>query len=77
MKHHLGRSMSKAPTRARLEYHRSHLFYYAKHNGPLSRAALRILLAARGALEWLRAAVSGDAPGRSDAALLLRLSLGR
>jgi len=74
--HHLGRSMSKAPRRARLEYHRSHRLYYAKHNGPLSRAALRILLAARGALEWLEAGVSGDAPGRADALALLRLSLG-
>ena len=75
VKHHLGRSMSKAPRRARLEYHRSHLLYYRKHNGPLSRAALRILLAARGALEWLAATVSGDAPGRADAVALLRLSL--
>ena len=73
--HHLGRSMSKAPRRARLEYHRSHRLYYRKHNGPLSRAVLRVLLAARGALGWLEASVSGDAPGRSDAALLLRLSL--
>jgi hypothetical protein len=69
--------MSKAPRRARLEYHRSHLLYYRKHNGPISRAALRILLAARGALEWLEAAVSGDAPRRADAVALLRLSLDR
>jgi hypothetical protein len=75
VKHHLGRSMSKAPRRARLEYHRSHLLYYGKHNGPFSRAALRILLAARGAREWLDATVSGDAPGRADAVALLRLSL--
>jgi len=75
VKHHLGRSMSKAPRRARLEYHRSHRLYYAKHNGPLSRTALRLLLAARGALEWLEAALSGDAPGREDALALLRLSL--
>ena len=68
--------MARTPQRARLEYHRSHLLYYRKHNGPLSRAALRILLAARGALEWLEAAVSGDAPGRADAVALLRLSLG-
>ena len=77
VKHHLGRSMSKAPGRARLEYHRSHLLYYRKHNGPLSRAALRIHLAARGGAGWLTATVSGDAPGRSDAGALLRLSLGR
>jgi len=72
--HHLGRSMSKAPRRARLEYHRSHLLYYGKHNGPLSRAALRLLLAARGALEWLAATFRGHAPGRADAVALLRLS---
>ena len=40
VKHHLGRSMSKAPRRARLEYHRSHRLYYAKHNGAaLARGA--------------------------------------
>jgi len=75
VRHHLGRSMSRAPRRARLEYHRSHLLYYRKHNGPLSRAALRMLLAARGARQWLAATVSGDAAGRSDGAALLRLSL--
>jgi GT2 family glycosyltransferase len=77
IRHQLGRSMSSVPRRARLEYHRSHLRYYRKHNGPISRAALRILLAARGALEWLEAAVSGDAPRRADAVALLRLSLDR
>jgi GT2 family glycosyltransferase len=77
VRHHLGRSMSKAPRRARLEYHRSHRLYYRKHNGPLSRAALRILLAARGGVEWLVATVARDAPGRADAVALLRLSLDR
>jgi N-acetylglucosaminyl-diphospho-decaprenol L-rhamnosyltransferase len=77
VRHHLGRSMSKAPRRARLEYHRSHLLYYRKHNGPVSQAALRIHLAARGCREWLAATASGDAQGRSDAVALLRLSLGR
>ena len=77
VKHHLGRSMSKAPRRARLEYHRSHLLYYRRHNGPLSRAALRVLLASRASVDWLAATVSGDDPGRSDAAKLLRLSLER
>jgi hypothetical protein len=67
--------MTKAPRRARLEYHRSHLLYYRKHNGPVSRAALRVLLASRGSVEWLTATVSGDAPRRSDATDLLRLSL--
>ena len=68
--------MSKAPRRARLEYHRSHLLYYRKHNGPLARAALRASLAARGCVQWLAATAAGDAPGRADAAALLRLSLG-
>jgi N-acetylglucosaminyl-diphospho-decaprenol L-rhamnosyltransferase len=77
VKHHLGRSMSKAPRRARLEYHRSHLLYYRKHNGPLSRAALRVHLVARGCGQWLAAIASGDAEGRADAASLLQLSLGR
>jgi hypothetical protein len=75
VRHHLGRSMSKAPRRARLEYHRSHLLYYRKHNGPLSRAALRTHLAARGFAGWLAASVSGDGPRRADAGALLRLAL--
>jgi N-acetylglucosaminyl-diphospho-decaprenol L-rhamnosyltransferase len=77
VRHHLGRSMSRAPRRARLEYHRSHRLYYRRHNGPLSRAVLRLILAGRGCVEWLAASVAGDAPGRSDAVALLRLSLGR
>jgi GT2 family glycosyltransferase len=77
VKHHLGCSMSKAPRRARLDYHRSHRLYYRKHNGPLSRAALRLLLAGRGCADWLAATASGDAPGRADALALLRLSLER
>jgi hypothetical protein len=46
-RHSLGRSMSKAPGRARLEYDRSHLLYYRKHNGLLSQTTLRALLALR------------------------------
>jgi GT2 family glycosyltransferase len=76
VKHHLGHSMSKAPRRARLEYHRSHLLYYRQHNGPLSRVALRAYLALRGAGAWLVATASGDTPGRSEARTLLRLSFG-
>ena len=53
--HGLGHSMSQAPARARLEYHRSHLRFYAKHNGPLATAALRALIAAGGVLGWLAA----------------------
>jgi GT2 family glycosyltransferase len=51
--HHLGRSMEKAPDRTRLEYHRSHLLYYRKHNGPVATALLRAWMAATAAAGWL------------------------
>jgi len=73
VRHQLGRSMSEAPRRARLEYHRSHLRYYFRHNGLASRAALRLLLAGRGLRGWLRAALTGDEAARAEAAALLRL----
>ncbi|HET9315641.1 MAG TPA: glycosyltransferase family 2 protein [Vicinamibacteria bacterium] len=41
VQHALGRSMARDPYRARLEYERSHLRYYRKHNGPLEWAVLR------------------------------------
>ncbi len=75
VRHQLGSSMQKAPRRARLEYHRSHLLYYRRHNGPFARAALRLLVAARGAASWLRGLASGDAAGRADGAALVRLAL--
>jgi GT2 family glycosyltransferase len=77
VRHHLGRSMAKAARRARLEYDRSHLLYYRKHNGPAARAALRVLLAARGLGNWLRGRVCSDAARRADGAALVRLALGR
>lgn len=43
--HHLGRSVARDPERARFEYQRSHLRYYALHNGPLARGALRLYVA--------------------------------
>jgi len=46
-RHALGRSMARAPERARLEYDRSHRLYYRKHCGLLQRAALSVLLGAR------------------------------
>jgi GT2 family glycosyltransferase len=58
--HHLGRSTEADPARARLEYHRSHLRYYRKHNGLLSTAALRALIGTSAALGWL----SSGGPGR-------------
>jgi hypothetical protein len=77
VRHALGKSMARAPRRARLEYHRSHLRYYRKHNGPLAQAALRLLLAARGVGGWLGGAASGDAAARADGASLVRLAVGR
>jgi GT2 family glycosyltransferase len=53
--HHLGRSMDQAPQRARLEYHRSHLRFYRKHNPLAHRLALRAWLAGRAAWGWLTA----------------------
>jgi hypothetical protein len=66
--------MAKAPRRARLEYHRSHLLYYRKHNGRLARAALRLLLAGRGAGLWLAGRARGDEAAGAEAAALLRLA---
>jgi N-acetylglucosaminyl-diphospho-decaprenol L-rhamnosyltransferase len=74
--HRLGHSMEKAARRARLEYHRSHLRYYRKHNGLVARAVLRVLLAGRGAVQWLRGRASGNAEVQEDAADLLRLAFG-
>jgi GT2 family glycosyltransferase len=51
--HHLGRSTEQASERARLEYHRSHLLYYRKHNGPVATALLRAWLGAVAAAGWL------------------------
>jgi GT2 family glycosyltransferase len=53
VRHRLGRSMAKAGARPRLEYHRSHLLYYRKHNGLVATLALRAAIGARGALLWL------------------------
>jgi GT2 family glycosyltransferase len=77
VRHLLGRSMAKAPERARLAYHRSHLLYYRVHNGAVSRALLGALLAARGALGWLRGAFSGDSASRRESAALVAAALGR
>lgn len=71
--HHLGSSMASAPSLARLEYQRSHLRYYAKHNGWLQRVGLRALLAATALLGWLRA--WNDPAARRTQAELLSLVL--
>src|SRR5262245_49389671 len=51
--HHLGRSVARDPERARFEYQRSHLRYYALHNGPLANAALRAYVGAASAAGWI------------------------
>jgi GT2 family glycosyltransferase len=57
--HQLGRSMEKAPALARLEYDRSHLRYYRKHNGRSWTLALRLAILASAGLGWLRAVGPG------------------
>jgi N-acetylglucosaminyl-diphospho-decaprenol L-rhamnosyltransferase len=53
--HHLGRSMASSPFRARLEYHRSHLRYYAKHQGAWATLLLRLYILSVSAVSFLRA----------------------
>jgi GT2 family glycosyltransferase len=74
-RHALGRSMARAPRRARLEYHRSHLLYYRKHNGLAQRAGLRALLAARAALALGASVLSADRTRRDESLALVRLAL--
>lgn len=50
--HGLGRSMERAGSRPRIEYDRSHLLFYRKHNGPLLTGLLRLHLAVGAA--WRR-----------------------
>jgi N-acetylglucosaminyl-diphospho-decaprenol L-rhamnosyltransferase len=68
--HHLGSSMPQAGIR--LEYHRSHLRFYAKHHGAGARLLLRAMLTARGGLGWLTARKAEE---RRTAAALVRLAL--
>jgi hypothetical protein len=39
--------MARAGARPRIEYHRSHVRYYRKHNGAFATLALRLYLLAR------------------------------
>ena len=74
--HHLGRSMDRAPALARLEYHRSHLRFYAKHNSAAERIALRAWMAARAAWGWLRAGPGADGrQQRAEERAILNLAL--
>lgn len=71
VRHRRGASMSRSPARARLEYHRSHLRYYHKHNGPLERAVLRASMLGRGLALLLR---RGDPEAAREARVLLDLA---
>jgi GT2 family glycosyltransferase len=77
VRHELGRSMDRAPERARLEYHRSHLRYYGKHNGVFAQAVLRLLLFGRGLGGLARGALTGNRSHRRESWTLVRLALGR
>jgi N-acetylglucosaminyl-diphospho-decaprenol L-rhamnosyltransferase len=76
--HHLGRSMQRDPERARLEYHRSHLRFYRKHNGLAVATALRAFVGAGAALRWLRSLGPGQGrrERRREHGDVLRLALG-
>jgi len=76
VRHRLGHSMAQASSRARIEYHRSHLRYYRKHNGAGSRAVLRLILAGRGAVGAVAAIARADADRRRECLSLVRLALG-
>ena len=71
--HHLGTSMARAPERSALEYHRSHLRFYARHNGPMANGVLRASLAFRGVAGWV---ASRGRDERHRAAELVRLATG-
>jgi GT2 family glycosyltransferase len=71
--HHLGSSVTGGV--GGLEYHRSHLRFYAKHHGWGPRAILRSALAARGALGWVTARGPGAPGDRRTAAALLRIAM--
>jgi N-acetylglucosaminyl-diphospho-decaprenol L-rhamnosyltransferase len=74
--HHLGRSMDKAPGLARLEYHRSHLRFYAKHNPAPQRLALRAFIAGKAAWSWLGAGSGAEGiRRRAEAGQILQLAL--
>ena len=76
--HHLGRSVASDPWRSRLEYHRSHLRFYRKHNGALQTALLRAHLVAGAVTGLLRALGPGAdrREGRAHHREVLALALG-
>jgi N-acetylglucosaminyl-diphospho-decaprenol L-rhamnosyltransferase len=77
--HHLGRSVARDPERARFEYQRSHLRYYALHNGNVASAALRLFVGAASAAGWIASLGPGQprAARRASRARLLALAMRR
>ena len=73
--HHLGRSMDQTPARARIEYHRSHVRYYRKHNGPIQAGLLRLVIGLSSVARWLRAVGPGGQADRAEAVAALRVAL--
>jgi GT2 family glycosyltransferase len=73
--HRLGASMAAADSLARVEYQKSHLRYYKKHNGALQTAALRGLLAATALSRLLLALLAGSAAEARVQRQILRLAL--
>jgi GT2 family glycosyltransferase len=73
--HRLGASMEQAPALARIEYQKSHLRYYAKHNGALLLALLRGYLALAAALRLGASVVTGGAEERGVQRAILRAAL--
>jgi N-acetylglucosaminyl-diphospho-decaprenol L-rhamnosyltransferase len=71
--HHLGASMTEPG--GGLEYHRSHIRFYAKHHGWTTGLALRGALAIRGALACVTASGPRASEDRRAAAALVRLAL--
>ncbi len=70
--HRLGRSSASDPRRSRLEYQRSHLRYYRKHNSALWTLALRSWLVVTG---WRRSRKAKVPADRETGRALLHLGL--
>jgi GT2 family glycosyltransferase len=58
--HRLGRSMDRGSRRARIEYDRSHLYFYRKHRGMLATVLLRLYLGVTGVALLIRGAGGDD-----------------
>ncbi len=73
--HHQGRSASGSGSLVRIEYHRSHLRYYALHNGLFLATALRLWILSHAGLRWLHATLARSPIERALWGRLVRLAL--